>query len=283
VRDVSADGAAGARPVQACAGTLGAAGLPVAILIPAYNEARTLRPLVERALAVTPHVIVVDDGSTDGTAASVAGLPIELLANDVNRGKGASLWRGMQHAIARGAAYVVTIDADGQHRPEDAPRLVEVARRHPHSMVIGSRLHDRANMPAGRYWGNKAGLFWISWAAGQPIPDAQSGFRVYPAGLVRALAPDGLRAQRFAFESEIIIRAAALGYPSIPEPIPAIYLTGGRKSHYRLVVDTLKIIAMVTRSIVSRGFYLQGLWRSLRGPKWDGRSRIAGKPAAEER
>lgn len=241
-----------------------------AVLIPAYNEAATLRDVVERALAVMPWVIVVDDGSTDGTAATVAGLPIDLLRNESNAGKGASLWRGLRAAIAAGATHVVTIDADGQHRPEDAPRLLEVARRHPDRLVIGSRLHDRANMPAGRYWGNKAGLFWISWASGHAIPDAQSGFRVYPAPLVRALAARGLRTRRFAFESEILIRSAQCGFLTQPEPIPAIYAPGARKSHYRPFVDTVKIIGMVAGSLLSRGLYLQGLVRSLRDPRWDG-------------
>lgn len=244
--------------------------MSAAILIPAFNEARTLRGVVERALGVMPWVIVVDDGSTDDTSATVAGLPIEQLQNATNLGKGASLWRGMRHAVEHGATHIITIDADGQHRPEDAPRLLAVARRYPDRVVIGSRLHDRANMPAGRYWGNKAGLFWISWAAGHAIPDAQSGFRVYPAGLIEALAADGLRAPRFAFETEIIIRAAQCGYLTLPEPIRAIYMQGARKSHYRPVLDTLKIIGMVGGSLGTRGLFLPGLVRSLRGPKWQG-------------
>ena len=245
-------------------------GVRVFIVVPAFNEATTIRAIVERSLAVASDVIVVDDGSVDGTSAALDGLPIVLLRNPVNVGKGLSLWRAMTYAVAHGAQFVVTLDGDGQHRPEDVPRLVRAASALERAVVIGSRMHDRANMPTGRYWGNKAGLFWISWATGQPISDAQSGFRVYPRTLIEALHARALTAHRFAFETEILIRAAQAEYAIVAEPIDAIYLVGARKSHYRAVVDTLKIIGVVARSLVRRGFYLKGLVRSLKGRSANG-------------
>ena len=237
----------------------------VAILIPAFNEAGTLRGIVERALAVCPWVIVVDDGSTDDTRATLAGLPIDLLVNGTNSGKSASLWRGLVHAFDDGAAHVVTLDADGQHCPEDMPRLLEIARRNPRSFVIGSRLHDKAKIPFVRYCGNKWGSFVISWACGYVIPDCQSGFRVYPAAVMEAFGWSGPRGERFVFESEVLIRAAEHGVRSIPEPIGAIYTPGARKSHYRLVVDTARIFRLVVGGLIRRRGNLPGLMRCLRG------------------
>ena len=98
--------------------------MKICIVIPAYNEARTVREVASRALQQLGDVIVVDDGSADGTAAALDGLPVTLVSNPVNMGKGASLWRGFSAALAAGAEAVITLDADGQHRPEDIPRIL---------------------------------------------------------------------------------------------------------------------------------------------------------------
>ena len=148
------------------------------IVIPAFNEARTIRGLVEAALALCVRVLVIDDGSSDGTAEQVQGLPVTLLRHPVNRGKAAGLRTAFAHALALGARCVVTVDGDGQHDPRDAAKLLAVWRRQPDRLVIGSRLHDRARIPRARYFGNRTACFWISWAAGHPIADTQSGFRV---------------------------------------------------------------------------------------------------------
>ena len=99
----------------------------VVVLIPAYNEAATIRDLVERSLKIVPHVIVVDDGSVDATLTQLQGLPIEVLRNKHNLGKAASLRKGFAAALARQAKLVVTLDGDGQHHPEDIPRLLNAA------------------------------------------------------------------------------------------------------------------------------------------------------------
>jgi glycosyltransferase involved in cell wall biosynthesis len=235
----------------------------VAAVIPAYNEAATIRDVVERTLRQLKHVIVVDDGSTDGTAQLLQGLGITLLRHASNEGKASSLWDGMQEARKRGASAIVTLDGDGQHLPEDIPRLLQRYRQAPDSIVIGSRLHEKENIPRARYNANRFANFWIAWAAGYRIIDSQSGFRIYPASLLDQVKVAHRRASCFVFESEILIEAGRLGIHSSPVAISAIYQPHARASHFRPVLDIARIVRMVAWKLLSRGMYLRGLWRSL--------------------
>jgi glycosyltransferase involved in cell wall biosynthesis len=251
--------------------------LSFAVVIPAHNEASTIRLVVMRALRYAERVIVVDDGSTDGTADTLQGMPVTLLVNERNQGKAASLWRGMQHALSLGVEAVVTLDADGQHDPADIPRLVGASRRSPRKIVIGARLADRDKIPPLRYFANRFANFWIAWAAGYPIEDSQSGFRVYPAALLaRVRVPHG-PSKGFVFESEILIEASRLGYESVPVRVAAIYPLEGRPSHFRQFVDVERIVRMVTVKLLSRGLHPLGLVRSLRQrpPVEDGEERAS--------
>jgi glycosyltransferase involved in cell wall biosynthesis len=233
-----------------------------AVVIPAYNEAATIRDLAVRALQQCPQVIVVDDGSADGTGAALAGLPVQVLRNERNLGKAASLWRGAEAALALGLDAIVTLDGDGQHAPEDIPRLVAAAREHPGAIVIGARLADRGAIPKARLTANRIAAFWVSWACGQCLEDSQSGFRVYPAELFRKLSIPHGRARSFVFESEILIEAARLGHRCVMVPIAAVYPPGLRASHFRPVLDIVRITRMIAWKLLSRGLYLQGLYRA---------------------
>ncbi len=249
----------------------------LAAIIPAFNEARTIRDVVERTLREVPWLIVVDDGSTDGTSRMLEGLAVTLLRNERNSGKSASLARGMDHALGEGAEAVVTLDGDGQHRPEDIARLLAAHRNDPQALVIGSRLRDGANIPLGRYLANRFANFWIAWAAGQPIADSQSGFRVYPAAQLRDCAPRPEPAPGFVFESEILIEAGRRGARLIDVPVAAIYPERARRSHFRPVLDILRITRMVAWKLLSRGLYLPGLVRSLQRPARDDVGEEAGE------
>ncbi len=193
---------------------------PIALVIPAYNEAASLRQVATSALAQHPWVIVVDDGSTDATLQCVADLPLTLLRQPHNQGKAQALWRGMDHALQLGAAAVITMDADGQHRAVDLPRLLAAWHAHPDHIVIGTRLHDRSQFPLKRYLANRFANFWVAWAAGYPILDSQSGFRVYPAHLLRAHRDTCRQAAGFVFESEILIEAGRCGGDEYRDPHP---------------------------------------------------------------
>jgi glycosyltransferase involved in cell wall biosynthesis len=232
------------------------------VVIPAYNEAATLRAVVEGALAAVAGVVVVDDGSRDGTADSVRDLPVALRRNEGNQGKAASLWRGMQQALDMGADAVITLDADGQHDPRDIPRLLEASRAHPRHIVIGARLRDPASIPRARYLANRFANFWLSWASGQRLEDSQSGFRIYPASLLAQLSLRHDVTRGFVFESEVLIEAAWRGYPALAVPIAAIYRPGARPSHFRAGRDVWRITRMVAWRLLSRGLYLQGLYRA---------------------
>ncbi|MEP7154786.1 MAG: glycosyltransferase family 2 protein [Betaproteobacteria bacterium] len=236
------------------------------VVIPAFNEATTIRDLAERSLKVCADVVIVDDGSSDSTRQQLEGLPVTVLRNEQNAGKAASLWRGFEHALSLGAQQVVTLDGDGQHQPEDMPRLLDMAERSPNSIIIGARLHDRKNFPARRYYANQFARFWISWAAGYPIADTQSGFRIYPAALFAKLGRRDVAWNGFVFESEVLIAAGALDMRSIAVAIPGIYPKEARPSHFRPVADIARIVIMVAGRLLRRGMHPVGLWRSLNLP-----------------
>ena len=235
--------------------------MKIVAVIPAYNEAPTIRDVAARTLAVLRDVIVVNDGSTDATAAQLQGLPVTIVSNPANLGKGASLWRGFALALAEGADAVVTLDADAQHSPEDIPRLLEAAEQQPGSIILGARLWDRENVPPLRYFGNRFANFWVAWAAGFPVADSQSGFRLYPGSVLKSVKVNP--AARFAFESEVLIEAGRAGVRTTAVPIAALYPPNMRASHYRCTADTARIVRMIAWKLVSRGLDLPRLVRSL--------------------
>ena len=235
-----------------------------AVVIPAFNEAGTIRSVVEEVLAQgIERLIVVDDGSQDGTENALTGLSVELLRHSRNQGKGFALVTGMQRALALGCERVVTLDADGQHRAADIARLLDASLIHPRALVIAARLHGREHAPRVRRFANAMADFWISWACGRPIADTQSGYRLYPATLLMSLPTWPRHDQGFAFESEILIDAAAAGADLRSVPIDTLYCPIGRASHYRPWRDTWSIVQIVGGRLLRRGLYPRGLLRAL--------------------
>ncbi len=239
-----------------------------AVVIPAFNEAATIRDIASRALVYSPLVIIIDDGSTDSTKAALEGLPVTLIEHKTNQGKAASLWDGITAARAHKVTYIVTLDGDGQHAPEDIPLLLAKTKTYPNHIVIGARLADKSLIPAKRYWANRIANFWIAWAAGYPISDSQSGFRVYPSHLFNDLTISTSKRSCFVFESEILIKAAQRNIKSHSVPIPAVYAKNARPSHFRGGRDITFITLMVARYLIIRGMYPQGLYRSCIKPHY---------------
>ena len=234
------------------------------VVIPAYNEAATIREVATRAIRQIKNVIVVDDGSTDGTAEALIGLPLAVLRNPTNCGKAASLWRGFQQALTAGASGIVTLDGDGQHAPEDIPKLLAEAACHSDYVIIGARSPDQRRAALQRYVANRVADFWISWAAGYAFADSQSGFRVYPASLLDHVKIEHGKNRSFVFESEVLIEATRSGHRSMAVPIRALRFPGARPSYFRPVLDIARITCMVGWKLISRGMYPIGLYRALR-------------------
>jgi glycosyltransferase involved in cell wall biosynthesis len=201
-------------------------------VIPVHNEAATIRDIVVAARQYVP-VIVVDDASDDGSGrlAAVSGATVLTLPG--RRGKGAALRRGFAEAIRRGVDTVVTLDGDAQHDPRDMPRLLAASRQWPGSIVIGGRLEDRAGIPRHRFYAIRVVSAWLNWLGDCQVRDTQSGYRVYPAALLRAVS---LRHGGFLLESEILLKARLMGFGIHELPIRAVYRPG-QKSRYRPLRD----------------------------------------------
>lgn len=241
------------------------------VVIPAYNEAETVRDVAMRARQQCANVVVVDDGSTDSTLRTLAGLDVTVLRNDENFGKAGSLSRGFDHALAHGTVGVITLDGDGQHAPEEIPMFLKKSLGDPSAFLIGTRRRDQRKTSFWRYGANRVADFWISWAAGTPIEDTQSGFRLYPDGLLRAIDLNHDRSRSFVFESEILIEAVRQGFVCRSIPITVGPRSGPRPSHFHPLIDIVRITRMVAWKLLQRGMCPLGLYHILR-KSFDSRS-----------
>lgn len=231
----------------------------VAVVIPALNEAATIRDVVQAVLAECAQVIVIDDGSSDGTAERIADLPVTVLRHDTPRGKGQALRAGFDEALRRGCDGVVTMDADGQHDARDIPRLLAAARAYPDHLVIGARLRGRERQPVARRRANAVADWGISWGCGVPVADTQSGQRYYPR---RVLARMALAADDFVFEAAILIVAAReCGVGIVSVPIAVRYPEGGA-SHFRPIRDVTRITCYTIAQVVRYGHVIASYRRS---------------------
>ena len=244
--------------------------MSVHAVIPAYNEAATIRSIAAQVRGHVDAVIVVDDGSRDGTAAALEGLDgVTVLRHARNSGKAAALLSGFEHALAHGAEAVVTLDGDGQHQAADLPRLLGAHRKQPSALIIAARTRKRSKSPRLRRIANLIADFWISWAAGVLIQDSQSGFRVYPASFLNPLPAAPARRDSFTFETALLIQAAHRGVPVGFIDIDTCYFAGQRPSHYRHY-DTWRIVVHVGGQLLRRRMNLPGLPMALR--------RLRGRP-----
>ena len=237
--------------------------MKVIAVIPAFNEARTIAKVVQEVAAHVRHVVVVDDGSCDDTAVLAAQAGASVVPHPLNRGKAQAMRTGFEQAAALGAEWILTLDGDGQHPAQRITPMLEIGRRHPTAVVIGARLLDRAHAPPLRRFANRFADFWIGWAAGQPLRDTQSGFRLYPQAIARALPPPERPDHGFTYESEILIAIGRLGGEIIHHPIETLYPAGNRASHYQGWRDTSRIVRMVAARLLPRRLSARDLLRSL--------------------
>ena len=223
----------------------------VAVVIPALNEERAIRGIVEAVLAISPNVIVIDDGSTDATVERIADLPITLIRHATPLGKGQGLRDGFRKARALGFDAVITMDGDGQHLAADIPLMLEAARHYPEHLVIGARIRNRENQPEARRRANDFADWGISWGCGIPVADTQSGQRYYPSA---ALELADLPADDFVFEAAVLIAAARdKGVGIVSVPIESRYHGEFRSSHFRPIRDVSRITWYTVKRIAAYG------------------------------
>jgi glycosyltransferase involved in cell wall biosynthesis len=216
-----------------------------AAIIPAYNAEKHLAETVGRVSAFIPkeHIIIVDDGSTDGTYDIAASLDTVLLQHEKNIGKGAALLTGIRQAQLMGMHFAMTIDADGQHNPAEIPKFFEIQRNTDAAIVIGNRMSDTKNMPFIRVCSNTLTSLILSFKMGKRVPDTQSGFRLLNTGLFDKIS---IASIRYEAESEMLIKAAHVG--AIIESVPVETIYEGAKSSIHPIKDSLRFLHMVIKS-----------------------------------
>jgi len=207
-------------------------------LIPAFNEASHIAAVVEAAKRHVEKVVVIDDGSRDGTAEIAAAAGAACLRLPSNGGKGSALQAGIALARSQGFTHVVTLDGDGQHLPEDIPAMLRVAEEAGADLIIGTRTFDRAQMPRARFYSNTIGSRVASLLVGREIRDSQCGFRLMRLDRLCALK---LRSRRYEFEMEVLIKMARSGGAIAQAPVQMVYDQGRERSKMKPIRDTVRI------------------------------------------
>ena len=214
----------------------------IAAVIPAFNEEKHIGDVVRRARAKLDQVLVVDDGSSDATAAEARTAGAEVIVHPVNRGKGEAIRTGLRHWQDRQSTWVLILDADAQHRPEEIDRFVSAIPGSNAKLFVGNRMDDLARMPMIRRVVNRYMSRKISRLCGQAIPDTQCGFRM----LHRELIPDFLDgADRFDYETEMLIKASRNGFGINSVPITTVYCDEVSSIHP--IRDTIRFFKLMRR------------------------------------
>jgi glycosyltransferase involved in cell wall biosynthesis len=221
-----------------------------AYLIPAFQARPKLERVLQDLRSVDPDatILVVDDGSTDGTGEAARAAGVEVASHAGNRGKGVALRTGFTWLAERGFSAAVTVDADGQHRAEDAHALA----RHPApdgAIVLGVRDLSRDGAPKASRFSNRLSNWWVSRFAGVALSDTQCGLRRYPLAATLRL---GSSARGYGFECEMLVRAARRGIPIVEVPVRVIYPPPSeRLSHFRSVADPARIVVRLVHTALT--------------------------------
>ena len=227
------------------------------VLIPSYNPGPRLAATVAAALAHWSPVWIVDDGSTDGSAADVASSyathsRVRVIVRLKNGGKGAAVATGVEAALAAGFTHVLTLDADGQHPVDHIGPFMAASTANPAALVLGRPIFG-PEVPLERLHGRKLSVGLARFEIlGAGIDDPLFGFRVYPAAALRAALASTNRARGFDFDPEVAVRMFWAGVPTLNLPAPCRYFAKneGGVSHFNYLRDNLKLIWLHTRLIV---------------------------------
>ncbi len=218
--------------------------MKVCVLIPAYNEARAIGPLVEHVRQKGLDVVVIDDGSSDDTGLIARDKGAQVIVHPEKKGKGASLRDGFCYVLAKDYIGLITMDGDGQHAVEDLDSILEKAREHPDSVVTGNRMADTSRMPLIRIMTNFFMSGLISLLCRQSIPDTQCGYRYIGRKILETIQ---ITAKDYEIESEVLIQASKKGFKVFSVPIQTIYQ--GESSKINPLKDTIRFFIYLGKEL----------------------------------
>ncbi|OGW42901.1 MAG: hypothetical protein A2Y66_00230 [Nitrospirae bacterium RBG_13_41_22] len=225
----------------------------ICVVIPAYNASRTVGDVTRGALKHISRVFVADDGSIDATGVNASAAGAEVITIDMNKGKGNALKLLFQRAMKDGYDAVVSMDADGQHDPDEIPKFIAMHDMYPDSIITGSRMHEREKIPRSRYNSMRIARFYISLVANQFIEDTQCGFRLYPLSLIKEIQ---LVTGKYVTETELLMKAGDMGVTIKLVNIRTIYNENG--SYFRPIADITNITAYVI-SYIQMKWLIEGV------------------------
>lgn len=214
--------------------------MKICVIIPTYNEAKTIADIIQRVRLQGLEAVVIDDGSTDGTFQIAGENKTVVIRNDKNEGKGASLIKGFNYVLARDYDAVITIDGDGQHDTADIPHFIRLAETSDSGILIGNRMHKPKDMPMARFLTNKFMSWIISLFVKQNIPDSQCGFRLIKREVLEKIK---FETNNYDSESELLLKAARQGVKIGAVPVETIYR--GEKSRINPFIDALRFIRLM--------------------------------------
>ncbi len=228
--------------------------LKCCVIIPTYNNHKTLERVIDGVLKYTDSIIIVNDGSTDSTPHILQQYPqLTQIHQPVNKGKGIALQTGFKAAKAEGYEYAITIDSDGQHFPDDLPVFISEIEREGEALLIGSRNMEQEGVPKKSSFGNKFSNFWFWFETGIKLTDTQSGYRLYPLNKI----PEKYFTNKFEFEIEVIVRTAWKGVCVKNVPVKVLYDMNERVSHFRPFKDFTRISILNTFLVIISLLYIK--------------------------
>ena len=227
----------------------------ITVLIPTFNNQKTLKRVLDGVFEYTQNIIVINDGSTDSTSEILKNYPeITIISLEKNQGKGNALKIGFKKAIELGFDFAITIDSDGQHYPDDIPVFVEaLLHENEDVLLIGNRNMSQDGIPKKSSFGNRFSNFWFWFETGIRLEDTQSGYRLYPLKRI----PKKYYTPKFEFEIEVIVRSAWKGILVKNVPIKVLYDPAERVSHFRPFKDFTRISILNTILVIITLLYIK--------------------------
>ncbi|MFH1847749.1 MAG: glycosyltransferase family 2 protein [Candidatus Omnitrophota bacterium] len=219
--------------------------MKVCVLIPAFNEHAAIGDTVKEARKLGLEVIVIDDGSTDGTKEVSEASGASVIRFEKNRGKGAALKEGFKAAAAADYEGIIVMDGDGQHDPKEIPKFIKKAQDTDAAIIIGNRMSDPKGMPFHRFITNLFMSAFLSLICGQKVPDSQCGYRLIKSAF---LSKVNILSSNYEIESEMIIKAGRMGRKIESVPVESVYR--GEKSRINPLKDTWRFFAMINRMVL---------------------------------